>query len=165
MKVRIEIDTPTIWGLKNKLTMLMDQIDESMRKQQLTDDDEFELEDASTLSQGGECDVTILESRGREWAMSRVEEMWEACPANVQKRLMLIAAECDKACLKHPQWPSDPIHAAAIIAEESGELIRAALQNSYENGHEVEMTKEAIQTGAMALRFLIYCEVSNIKNP
>ena len=46
------------------------------------------------------------------------------------------------------------IHAAAIVGEESGELIRAALQYRYERGELMELQKEGVQVGAMAVRFL-----------
>ena len=85
--------------------------------------------------------------------------MWEACPLPVKQRLMMIARECDTACIKHPNWPDDKIHGAAVVAEESGELVRAALQYHYENGTENAMILEAIHTGAMALRFLMHMEL------
>lgn len=67
-----------------------------------------------------------------------------------------IAHELIKATEKHPNWPvGDVVHASAIVAEESGELIRAALQAKYEGGKYSETTKEAIQTGAMAVRFIL----------
>lgn len=54
----------------------------------------------------------------------------------------------------HPGFPEDPIHAAAIVAEENGELQQAVLQWVYEGGRETAVYEEAIQTAAMALRFL-----------
>ncbi len=69
--------------------------------------------------------------------------------------IRLILAELRKAEQAHPTWPEDNVHAAAIVGEESGELIRAALQEEYECGSKDEMVKEAIQTGAMAVRFLL----------
>lgn len=72
-----------------------------------------------------------------------------------QRALVSILTELNSAIEKHPQWPKDNIHSAAIVCEEAGELIRAALQVQYENGKFHHMHDEAIQTGAMALRFLI----------
>lgn len=69
--------------------------------------------------------------------------------------LLLIVKEYRRAKEKHQFWPADPIHAAAIVAEESGELIRAALQLGYEHGSKEDLQKEAIQTGAMCLRLLL----------
>lgn len=66
-----------------------------------------------------------------------------------------ILNELQRAINKFPEWPDDVIHAAAIVNEEAGELIRAALQYEYEGGDYEEMRKEAIQVGAMALRFLM----------
>jgi hypothetical protein len=69
--------------------------------------------------------------------------------------IQLILAELDRARELHPNWPTDPIHAAAIVAEESGELVRAALRLTYEGGYGGEMTTEAIQTAATCVRLLM----------
>lgn len=67
-----------------------------------------------------------------------------------------IYLEMKRAEQKHPNWPKDDyIHAAAIVAEESGELIREALQATYETGRYFDMHQEACQTAAMSLRFLV----------
>lgn len=65
-----------------------------------------------------------------------------------------ICEELFRAERKFPYWPDDIIHAAAIVNEESGELIRAAIQFTYEDGEIEEVKKEAIQTSAMCIRFL-----------
>lgn len=67
---------------------------------------------------------------------------------------MCIIGEVQMAEEKHPEWPKDHIHGAAIVAEESGELVQAALQHTYEKGQYYKMHKEAIQTAATCLRFL-----------
>jgi hypothetical protein len=66
--------------------------------------------------------------------------------------------ELDAAERKFPRYPRDAIHAAAIVAEESGELVQAALQFTYEGGSYVRLRREAIQVGAMALRFLLHLD-------
>lgn len=66
-----------------------------------------------------------------------------------------ILSELDDAQKKHPTWPTDPVHAVTVLGEEAGELQRAVLQAVYEGGSIDEVRKEAIQTGAMVLRFLI----------
>jgi len=63
------------------------------------------------------------------------------------------------ACNKFPQWPVDILHAASIVSEESGELTRACLQRVYEPNRIPVTTlekieHEAIQTAAMAIRFI-----------
>lgn len=65
-----------------------------------------------------------------------------------------ILEELERAETKHPAWPSDPIHAAAVVQEECGEMVKAAVQYVYEGGEEKALLVEAIQTGAMAIRFL-----------
>lgn len=65
-----------------------------------------------------------------------------------------ISDELAKAQEKHPQWPDDIIHAAAIVNEEAGELTRAALQFTYQEGRIEEVQKEAIQTAVTAIRLL-----------
>ena len=94
----------------------------------------------------------------KNYTEQRTEQMWAALPFPIKQRLMAIAEECDIACTKFPHWPHDNIHRAAIVAEEAGELIQAALQSNYEKHKYSDMTTEAVQTGAMALRFLIHCE-------
>lgn len=65
-----------------------------------------------------------------------------------------ILKEVARAEAKHPRWPKDIIHAGAIVAEESGELIRACVQLNYEGGELDEVKKEAIQTAATCIRLL-----------
>jgi hypothetical protein len=74
---------------------------------------------------------------------------------NIWNVIMEIGCELEAAERKFPAFPIDPIHAAAILQEEAGELVQAALQFTYENGNFEAMRKEAVQTGAMALRFLL----------
>ncbi|UOE48012.1 hypothetical protein MTO98_26735 [Mucilaginibacter sp. SMC90] len=65
-----------------------------------------------------------------------------------------VIIEVNRAERKHPEWPEDKIHAAAIVGEESGELVRAALQHKYEGGGVEEIRREAIQTAATCIRLL-----------
>lgn len=71
-----------------------------------------------------------------------------------------VAVEMGKAVTKFPQWPTDPLHAIAILGEEYGELNKAVLQYTYEP-HKTstdEIRMEAIQTATMAIRFLMSLE-------
>jgi len=70
----------------------------------------------------------------------------------------LLKLELESAERKHPCWPTDPIHAAAIVAEESGELIQAAIDYVYAGKSRKELVAEAIQTAAMGIQFLINIE-------
>lgn len=83
----------------------------------------------------------------------------------VLNRLVQVVDGFERACVKHPEWPINRysvdqsfkekfVKAAAIVAEESGELIRASLQYCDEGGKYEEVEKEAVQTAAVALRFL-----------
>lgn len=70
------------------------------------------------------------------------------------KDIEAVDTEYKKAVAKFPVWPSDLLYAAAIVAEESGELIRAAVQLKMEGGNKEELRKETIQTAAMCFRLL-----------
>jgi len=68
-----------------------------------------------------------------------------------------IAEEVSKAVTKFPNWPTDPFHAFSVVSEEYGELAQAMLQHVYEPEKGVsfeDIEKEAIQLGAMCVRFL-----------
>jgi hypothetical protein len=66
-----------------------------------------------------------------------------------------IINEVKRAEAKFPNWPTDMIHAAAIVNEESGELTQAALKWTYEGGEIIEAQKEAVQVACTAIRFLM----------
>jgi len=71
-----------------------------------------------------------------------------------------VLAEVERATAHFPTWPADPFQALAILGEEFGELTKAVLQTTYEP-HKVgpgELRTEAIQTAAMALRFLAHLD-------
>lgn len=74
--------------------------------------------------------------------------------------IALILDELRRAVTKFPTWPTDPLHALAVLGEEFGELTKATLQTTYEphkSSHD-DVRTEAIQTAAMALRFVISLE-------
>lgn len=73
------------------------------------------------------------------------------------KMAAIVAAimhELARAEKKHPNWPKDKIYAAAIVSEESGELMRSAVQFQMEGGSINEVETEAIQTACTAIRLL-----------
>ena len=71
------------------------------------------------------------------------------CPIDV------IMSELKLAEQKHPGFPGDPIHMAAIMAEEAGESLQAAIDLTYNNGDLAKLIREVAQTGAMAIRVLM----------
>lgn len=79
---------------------------------------------------------------------------------------LVIDIELDKATKKHPDWPTDIIHAAAIVMEEAGELIQACLDVVYFEGKLEDVRDEAISVAAMAKRFLFHLPTGyNIESP
>lgn len=71
------------------------------------------------------------------------------------------SAEIRRAIAKFPTWPTDPFHALAVVGEEYGELQKATLQHVYEHHKGVtrqDIEMEAIQTAAMAVRFIMSLE-------
>jgi len=77
-------------------------------------------------------------------------------PQPVTEAASLALAEVEKATRKFPTWPTDPLHALGVLGEEFGELTKDVLQMAYEPNktNAGNVRKEAIQTAAMALRFL-----------
>ncbi len=79
-----------------------------------------------------------------------------------------IELELRSAKKKHPNWPDHPAAQAGIVVEEAGELMKAALEWKYQRSvvelvasEQINaMRDEAIQTAAMAIRFL-----ENLKSP
>ncbi len=65
-----------------------------------------------------------------------------------------IFKELSKAEAKLPNFPDDIIHQVAVMAEESGEAVRSALQLVYEDGSVDDLKKELLQTAAMCVRTL-----------
>lgn len=74
--------------------------------------------------------------------------------------LIDVMEEMSRAMDKFPEWPDDPIHAVAVLGEEYGELQKAVLEHTYEphKSTKEDARKEAVQTAAMALRFLMSLE-------
>ena len=73
----------------------------------------------------------------------------------IEESIRLLFEEFHKAEEKHPGWPEDQIHCAAIVAEEAGELVQAAIDHTYQHSCPLRLKEEAAQTAAMGLRFLV----------
>ena len=69
----------------------------------------------------------------------------------------LVLEEINRATRKYPTWPTDPLHALAVLGEEFGEVTKSMLQLTYEphKTSREEVHTEAIQTAAMALRLVM----------
>jgi len=65
-----------------------------------------------------------------------------------------VKAEIERAINKFPTWPTDPLHALAVLGEEYVELTKAMLQLTYEphKTNAEDVRREAIQTAAMSIR-------------
>lgn len=74
----------------------------------------------------------------------------------VPEMVRAVMAEMERATRKFPTWPTDPLHASGVVQEEAGELAKAVLQAVYEPHKSTpdDVASEAIQTAAMAIRFL-----------
>ncbi len=70
------------------------------------------------------------------------------------KTLKLINKEVARARKVNGRLPSDLIYRAAIVIEEAGELIKAALKLRYEGGSIEQIREEALHTAATCVRLL-----------
>lgn len=68
-----------------------------------------------------------------------------------------IFSEVERATGKFPTWPTDPLHAVAVVGEEFGELMKSVLEHTYEpeKSSLADVRDEAIETAAMAIRFVM----------
>lgn len=75
----------------------------------------------------------------------------------LQEIIRQILAEVERATEKFQTWPTDPIHALAVLGEEFGELTKEVNQMCYEpwKTSHAAIETEAIQTAAMSIRFLL----------
>ena len=65
-----------------------------------------------------------------------------------------IEQELDRAEKKWPGWPDNTFEQLSIITEEIGELNQAVLDHKHSGGDQENIIIEAVQSGAMILRFL-----------
>jgi hypothetical protein len=84
----------------------------------------------------------------------------EQHPELLSNVLRTVLDELDRATELHPHWPIDAVHAAAVVAEEAGELLREA--NNWTNDELLfikdAMRTEAVHTAVTAIRFLMNIE-------
>ena len=72
----------------------------------------------------------------------------------IETVLAQVMSEIDRAEKIHPVWPRNHTHQCAVVCEESGELLQAALNHDEHKGSKRQMITEAVHTAAMAIRFL-----------
>ncbi len=84
---------------------------------------------------------------------------------SLEQILQQVRQELDIASHKFPTWPVDPLHAVAIVSEESGELVKSVMQHVYEPEKSTleDIRTEAVQTAAMAIRFIASLEEYNFE--
>lgn len=83
------------------------------------------------------------------------DALFSQLPLEKKQVFIEVVAELDRAEKKFPSFPEDNVHRAAVVAEEAGELVRAALQHEYEVDRLDDMRKQAVQTAAMGVRFVL----------
>jgi NTP pyrophosphatase (non-canonical NTP hydrolase) len=78
--------------------------------------------------------------------------------ADYEQCLRPVLDELRKAETKHPSWPDDVVHGAAVMVEEAGESMQAALDHYYRADDTTlgKLRKELAQTGAMCIRMLAH---------
>ena len=83
----------------------------------------------------------------------------------LDEAIQLVREELTRAVTKFPTWPTDGLHATAILVEEAGELDKEVLQMTYEphKSSREKIREEAIQSAAMALRFLLSLDIYEYK--
>ncbi len=72
-----------------------------------------------------------------------------------EEAIEILNIALEEANKKHPEWYYDIIHCAAVMNEEAGEAIRAALNYTYEDSSLEDFICEVAQTGAMAIKILM----------
>lgn len=90
----------------------------------------------------------------RSYAWRHVAAAFDAENSPMTQPIHDVLSELSRATCKFPTWPTDPLHALAVLGEEFGELTKDMLQLTYEP-HKTSPAKvrtEALQTAAMALR-------------
>lgn len=80
-----------------------------------------------------------------------------------KRAISMVTDEMDRAEKKWAGWPMDPVHGAAIVAEEAGELVQCALNCTYSGATDVAMVREAIHTAATAIRFIQHAAANRIR--
>lgn len=105
--------------------------------------------DAAAVAAYGKADWVVSVGVNGETVLGMNDRVFEV--------LREVLAELNSATGKFPTWPTDPVHAGAVVVEELGELMKAVLEQTYEpmKAKPDQVRKEAVQTAAMAIRFML----------
>lgn len=103
-------------------------------------------------SRGARCEARTAMDLGLNFQYEPGAE--QAAPPFASGPLQAVLQELERATRKFPTWPTDPLHALAVLGEEFGELTKDMLQLTYEphKTNADNVRTEALQTAAMALR-------------
>ena len=85
--------------------------------------------------------------------------------SEIQDILWAIRDEVGYAENKFPMWPTDIIHSVAIMAEESGEAVKATLDYACDRGSADQVREELIQTAAMCVRAISALDAGVVQRP
>jgi hypothetical protein len=96
------------------------------------------------------------------------QDILVACPQLAKRQWVAfdsIFCELERATNKFPTWPTDPHHAANVLAEEVGELVKTIVEHTYEphKSTREDVRTEAKQAAAMALRFFLSMDAYQFK--
>lgn len=105
---------------------------------------------------GGESEASEYQSMMKSHCANNMALFQKSVHGREQAAMQLIMNELRDAETDHPTWPEECIHAASIVVEEAGELLRdcATFEENGDMRLIENMQIEAVQTGAMAMRFL-----------
>lgn len=97
--------------------------------------------------------------------MGQMTAMPEWRTPTVDEVLADAVAELNRARAKFPDWQQDPVHGAAVAAEEAGEVTKAVNNFYWSHGADqpADIYGEVVQAIAMYLRFAVDSEWMEIK--
>ena len=104
---------------------------------------------------------TLREIKNHHQNMKNLTEQelnyeWEHLQLPFKRLTIEVFKELLHAVEKHPDFVIGIVDQVAVVSEEAGEAIQAALQFKYENGSAGAVRKELIQTAASCIRCLLH---------
>ena len=101
-------------------------------------------------------DIEVLDGYFNEGLYPDTPELKPTFSLKVSEKEIVhkILCEVKRAESVYPDWPTDPVHAGAVLAEEAGEVVKAINNVVTKHKGESDYATEAIQCAAMCVRFL-----------